>query len=317
MAESNADVYASFGVNSAVMSGDSIASHEQAMMALDVAARDGDDAIVLQEVNEEDVEDTPKGEKDPYDISDPFGEDDPEHIQVRIGDGDSEEVEMPTGEEEEGAESTEPDDSEEFTPLEDVPEDLSTASSQLGEHEQGLQEMIDTAAERGLSAEAIERIQEEYMGDGISEKSYADLEAVGYSRAFVDSYIRGQEALVDSYVASVKEFAGGADKFDAMYSHLENTNPEAADALINALESRDLATVKAIINLAGASRSKTYGVKPTRTVTKLATQAKPQAPKREGFANRAEMVKAMSDPRYRTDSAYRQSVEQKVWYSNF
>ena len=47
MAESNADVYASFGVNSAVMSGGSVEEHEQNMLALDVAARDGDDAIEL------------------------------------------------------------------------------------------------------------------------------------------------------------------------------------------------------------------------------------------------------------------------------
>lgn len=312
MAESNADVYASFGVNSAVMAGDSIASHEQAMMALDVAARDGDDAIVLQET-EEAEEVISNEEKDPYDNSDPFGmEDDEDRIQVRIGEG---EDPMAEQEVETTEESTEGED--DFTPLEDVPEELTTASDQLEEHEQGLQEMIDTAAERGLSAEAIERIQEEYMSDGISEKSYAELEAVGYSRAFIDSYIRGQEALVDSYVASVKEYAGGADKFDALYSHLENTNPEAAESLINALEARDLGTVKAIINLAGASRAKQYGVKPTRTVTSRATPAKPQAPKREGFATRADMVKAMSDPRYRHDAAYRASVEQKVYNSNF
>lgn len=312
MSESNADVYASFGVNSAVMSGDTVASHEQAMMALDVAARDGDDAIVLQEVNEEEV----TTEKDPYDISDPFGEDDPDHIQVRIGEEGSEEVEVEDAAEEEGgAEPTEED--SEFPPLEDVPEELTSVSDQLGEHEQGLQEMINMAAERGLSVESIERIQAEYEEDGISEKSYQELEAVGYSRAFIDSYIRGQEALVDSYVAHVKSYAGGAEKFDALFSHLEHTNPEAAESLMNALEARDLGTVKAIINLAGASRSKQYGVKPTRTVTNRATPAKPQAPKREGFANRAEMVKAMSDPRYRHDSAYRRSVEQKVWNSNF
>lgn len=313
--ESNADVYASFGVNSAVMSGDTVASHEQAMLALDVAARDGDDAIVLDE-----QEDTTQGDKDPYDISDPFGEDDPDRVQVRIGDGTEPPADEPTeGDEptDEPAEGDEPTEGEEFTPLADIPEDLTKSSEQLGQHEQGLQDMIDTAAERGLSAEAIERIQKEYMEDGISEKSYSELEAVGYSRTFIDSYIRGQEALVDAYVASVKEYAGGAEKFDSLFSHLESTNPEAAESLMVALESRDLNTVKAIINLAGTSRSKTYGTKPTRTVTKRATPAKPAAPKREAFANRAEMVKAMSDPRYRHDAAYRASVEQKVYNSNF
>lgn len=306
--ESNADVYASFGVNSAVMSGSTVSEHEQNMLSLDVAARDGDDAIETIEQEE------PQTERDLYDNTDPFGqEDDEDRIQVRIGEGGEESEGEPEVTEEIEAEGEDT----EFTPLADVPEELSTASEQLEEHEQGLQEMIDTAAERGLSAESIERIQEEYMSDGISEKSYKELEAVGYSRAFIDSYIRGQEALVDSYVAGIKAYAGGQEQFDSLYSHLENTNPEAAESLINAMESRDLATVKAIINLAGASRSKTYGVKPTRTVTSRATPAKPQAPKVEGFADRSEMVKAMSDPRYRTDAKYRAAVEQKVWNSNF
>lgn len=303
MAESNADVYASFGVNSAVMTGGSVSAHEQNMLALDVAARDGDDAIEL-------VEEEERGERDPYDTSDPFGEEDDEgRIQVRIGEGGEPSEPEVTEEFTEGG--------EEFTPLAEVPAELTTASEQLEEHEQGLADMIETAIERGLSAEAVERIQEEYEADGISEKSYAELAAVGYSRAFIDSFVRGQEALVDAYVASVKEYAGGAEKFDALYSHLETSNPEAAESLMSALESRDLGTVKAIINLAGTSRAKTFGRQPTRSVTQRAIPAKAQAPKVEGYATRAEMVKAMSDSRYRSDAAYRAEVERKVWASNF
>lgn len=303
MSESNADVYASFGVNSAVMSGGSVSEHEQNMLSLDVAARDGDDAIEL-------VEEEERGERDLYDNTDPFGqEDDEDRIQVRIGED---------GADAEGEDDFVEDNSEDdFEPLDEVPEDLSTASEQLEQHEQGLEEMIETAMERGLSAESVARIQEEYEADGISEKSYRELEAVGYSRAFIDSYVRGQEALVDSYIASVKEYAGGADKFDALYAHLETANPEAAESLINALEARDLGTVKAIINLAGASRTKTYGRKPTRSVTQRAIPAKAQAPKAEGFESRAEMIKAMSDPRYRHDAKYRREVEQKVINSPF
>lgn len=297
--ESNADVYASFGVNSAVVTGESVSQHEQNMLALDVAARDGDDAIELVEEDH--------AERDLYDNTDPFGqEDDEDRIQVRIG----EDGESPEDTVEEYSE-------EDFEPLDEVPEELSTASEQLEQHEQGLEEMIETAMERGLSAESVARIQEEYEADGISEKSYQELEAVGYSRAFIDSYVRGQEALVDSYIASVKEYAGGAEKFDALYSHLETSNPEAAESLMNALEARDLGTVKAIINLAGASRAKTFGRQPTRSVTQRAIPAKPQAPKAEGFESRAEMIKAMSDPRYRHDAAYRRAVEQKVINSPF
>lgn len=309
--ESNADVYASFGVNSAVMTGSSVSEHEQNMLALDVAARDGDDAINLAE-EEEEVEVT---ERDIYDNSDPFGqEDDEDRIQVRIGEEPAEEDLDVASEEHTDVDSSD----EEFTPLGDTPEDLLSASEQLGEHEEGFQEMINIAAERGLSAETIERIQQEYeTEDGISAKSYAELAEIGYTKAFVDSYIRGQEALVEQYVASVMEYAGGRDKFEALYTHLETHNAEAAQTLETALENRDLATVKAIINLAGESRAKAFGRKPARSVASKAVPSKPQAPKREGFASRAEMIKAMSDPRYRHDSAYRRSVEQKVIDSNF
>ena len=151
----------------------------------------------------------------------------------------------------------------------------------------------------------------------MSDASYAKLAEIGYTKAFIDSYIRGQEALVEQYVNSVIEYAGGRDRFDALYNHLETHNPEAAQSLDNALTNRDLATVKAIINLAGESRAKAFGRKPTRSVTNRAIPAKPQATKREGFADRSEMIKAMSDPRYRTDANYRRQVEQKVIDSNF
>lgn len=307
MAESNADVYASFGVNSAVMSGGSVEEHEQNMLALDVAARDGDDAIEL-------ASDEVETERDLYDNSDPFGQEDDEgRIQVRIGDG-SEPTDVDTVEE--GFEGTEG--SEEFTPLGETPEELVAASEQLGEHEEGFQEMINIAAERGMSVETIEAIQREYEeNEELSDESYAKLAEIGYTKAFIDSYIRGQEALVEQYVNSVIEYAGGRERFDALYNHLETHNPEAAQSLDNALTNRDLATVKAIINLAGESRAKAFGRKPTRSVTNHAIPAKPQATKREGFADRSEMIKAMSDPRYRTDANYRRQVEQKVIDSNF
>ena len=313
--ESNADVYASFGVNSAVISGSTVSEHEQNMLALDVSARDGDDAITLG-----------SDKTDPYDTSDPFGQEDDEgRMQVRVGDGSEgaegteEEAEGEAEEATEGnPEEGDSENGEEFKPLGDAPKELVAATEQLGEHETGFQEMIATAVDRGMTQEVIDRIQAEYdTEEGISKESYEELAKVGYTKAFVDSYIRGQEALVEQYVNSIMDYAGGRDNFNTLYKHLETHNPEAAASLTNALESRDLSTVKAIINLAGESRSKSFGRKPARSVTNRATPAKPAAPKVQGFASRDEMVKAMSDARYRTDAAYRREVEQKVVHSHF
>ncbi|MGM3299112.1 hypothetical protein, partial [Bacillus cereus group sp. BC229] len=46
------DIYKEFGVNSAVMSSSDISEHEQNMLALNVDARDGDDALTLEEPEE-------------------------------------------------------------------------------------------------------------------------------------------------------------------------------------------------------------------------------------------------------------------------
>lgn len=313
--ESNADVYASFGVNSAVMTGSTVEEHEQNMLALDVAARDGDDAIEL-EVPQVD---------DPYGNPDPFaeGEDEEGRIQVRIGEDHSShelEVDADDGEGDEADDPENPDgEPEAFEPIGETPKDIESASEQLAEHEAGFNDMIATAMERGLASESITRIQGEYSADeGLSEESYAELAEAGYSKAFVDAYIRGQEALVNQYVDQVMEFVGGRERFQSVYGHLQTNDPSAAESLIKAFEARDVGTMKTILNLAGQSRVKTFGKKAERTLTKKATQAKPVVSKKsEGFASRDEMIKAMSDSRYRTDSQYRRSVEQKVIDSKF
>lgn len=300
--ESNADVYASFGANPAVITSGSVTEHEQNMLALDVRARDGDDSIELSQDN-----------TDPYGPSaDPFGEEqEGDRIQVRIGEEPTEDNESTGDVEPEGEDA-------EFEPLGETPTELTAASEQLSEHEAGFQEMVNAAAERGMSTDAIMRIQEEYASDdGISKSSYEELAKAGYSKAFVDSYIRGQEALVGSYIQGVVQFAGGADQFNSLVTHLETTNPDAARSLETAFENRDLSTVKAIINLAGQSRSKTFGKAPSRSVTRGATPAKAEGKRVEAFASQAEMIKAMSDPRYRSDTQYRRSVEQKLINSKF
>ncbi|QBZ68991.1 capsid and scaffold protein [Shigella phage VB_Ship_A7] len=296
--ESNADVYASFGVNSAVVGGSTPTDHEQAMLELDVAARDGDDSIELAHSD------------DPYGSNDPFGEEDEDRTEIRIStEGEPEVTEEGEIDYEEG--------SEEFEPVGDVPDELNEASSQLEEHEAGFEEMVTQAAERGLSEETIVRIQQEYGEDGLSEESYEELAKAGYSKSFVDSYIRGQEALVEQYVQSVMEYAGGEAQFQAIYNHLEVSNPDAAESLISALENRDLATVKAIVNLAGASRAKTFGKPAARSISKRAVPAAPVRTKQSGFESQAEMIAAMSDPLYRHDSKFRAEVERKMMYSQF
>lgn len=259
---------------------------------------------------------------------DPFGEPEEGRMQVRISadgsDEESTEGEEGSEEEQQGDEEGQPEEvtddgePEEFKQIGETPADINEASQQLEEHEAGFNDMVATAIERGLSQDAVTRIQQEYQNeDSLSDESYRELAEAGYSKAFVDAYIRGQEALVNQYVEKVMDFVGGRERFQQVYGHMKTNNPEGAEALIKAFESRDVATMKTILNLAGQSRDKTFGKKAERSIAKRATPAKPVARKAEGFESQAEMIKAMSDPRYRTDSKYRREVEQKVIDSKF
>lgn len=321
MSESNADVYAQFGVNNSVVTSGSVSEHEQNMLSLNVAARDGDDAIELAE-----VEPVDPSSDDPYaGLTDKFAseEDDNGYMQIRVGqdtitsedelaqEGDEN---VDNGEESEADSGTE---AVEFEALGETPEDLSKAATSLNSHEQGFQSMVEKAVADGLPAESIQRMYDEYKGGGLSEESYAELAKVNFSREFIDSYIQGQEALIDQYASSMVEYVGGNEKFAALMQHLQATDMTAYNSLDEALETRNIDLAKSLLNLAGQSYNLKFGKAAKRSVTKRAVQTKVTAPKVQGFTSQAEMVKAMSDKRYRDDAAYRHEVEQKVAYSRF
>lgn len=322
MSESNADVYAQFGVNNSVVTSGSVSEHEQNMLSLNVAARDGDDAIELAEV--EPVDPT---SDDPYaGLTDKFAsnkEDDNGYMQIRVGQDTITSEDELAQEGDENADNVEESEADsgreavEFEALGETPEDLTKAATSLNSHEQGFQSMVEKAVADGLPAESIQRMYDEYKEGGLSEESYAELAKVNFTREFIDSYIQGQEALIDQYASSMVEYVGGNEKFAALMQHLQATDMTAFNSLDEALETRNIDLAKSLLNLAGQSYNLKFGKAAKRSVTKRAVQTKVTAPKVQGFTSQAEMIKAMSDKRYRDDAAYRHEVEQKVAYSRF
>lgn len=321
MSESNADVYAQFGVNNSVVTSGSVSEHEQNMLSLNVAARDGDDAIELAEV--EPVDPT---SDDPYaGLTDKFAseDDDNGYMQIRVGQDtitSEDELAQEGDENVDNVEESVADSGKEaveFEALGETPEDLTKAATSLNSHEQGFQSMVEKAVADGLPAESIQRMYDEYKEGGLSEESYAELAKVNFTREFIDSYIQGQEALIDQYASSMVEYVGGNEKFAALMQHLQATDMTAFNSLDEALETRNIDLAKSLLNLAGQSYNLKFGKAAKRSVTKRAVQTKVTAPKVQGFTSQAEMIKAMSDKRYRDDAAYRHEVEQKVAYSRF
>lgn len=291
------DIYADFGVTGATMSEPS-EGYNAEMAALPVAVRDGDDAIVAVEDDETTGEQT--------------GD---EKVEVQINtEGEDSTDNAETNEESQEGE----DQGVGFEAVGDVPEELSVASQKVADAEVAFNDMVADAAQRGLAPEKFQAMAQEYDEKGsLSPESYAELAKVGYTKAFIDSYIAGQTAQANAYVSSVINYAGGQAKFDAIVSHLGATDPSAATALVQAIEGRQLDTVKALINLAAKSHVKTFGKQEARTLTKQAKPVAPKAPAKDGFESRQDMIKAMSDRRYGVDAAYTRSVEQKVINSPF
>lgn len=285
------DIYAEFGVNNAVMTSTDNAEHEQNMLALNVDARDGDDAINLAEPDESteglEQDDQTEGDEEAQEGSDNTED---------------------NGESEEG-----------FELLPEAPDDLKEASAAISAYADGFTALRDQAIRNGLTEEVAARIEAEYEADGISEASYKALEKAGYSRQFVDSYIKGQESIADQFVAKVVDYAGGKDRFDKIIKHMQSTSPESTESLFEAIERQDLKAIRTIINLGVQSHTKKFGKAPARSVTKAApaAPARRAAPAAEGYSSRAEMIRDMSKSEYRLDPAFRAKVEARVAASSF
>lgn len=207
---------------------------------------------------------------------------------------------------------------------EETPPEINTettiddVSNQLQASRESFGELVEKAVESGkMSNEDIQGLLEEYASKGsLSEATLDKLAEAGYPRSFVDSYIKGQEAITKQYVNEIYNLAGGKDTFDKYAAHIKETSPETFEVLADAVDAADVKTVRGILTLARNSLVSKFGSPATRTVTsKSRPQQAQTAP--QGFASRNEMVTAMSDKRYRDDPAYRAEVQRKIIISNF
>lgn len=168
-------------------------------------------------------------------------------------------------------------------------------------------------APQGVTLEqAQEAASAELQRDGkLSERSYQDLAALGYDRSTVDTQIAGMNALQQQNVAKLHGYAGDEATFNKTTEWMNQggaTADEVAEfnRVINDPNASDFvkqATVQAMTSRAAQVTSNPPALR-------LTGDPAPPAPK--GFGSDAEIVAAMSDPRYASDAAYRAQVEQTM-----
>ena len=152
---------------------------------------------------------------------------------------------------------------------------------------------------------------EDYLANGgaLSDDAYAALEDAGIGRDLVDSFINGQEAVLDDMRSTAFDVVGGRETYEDMVSWAADTlSPREVNAFNRALETDMDTALFAIQGLYSQYRSD-VGQEPNFITGEVSNSA-------GAFQSVAELTRAMSDPRYEADPAYRQSVAAKLTRSN-
>lgn len=155
----------------------------------------------------------------------------------------------------------------------------------------------------------FEQLSSEYAQNGsLSQDSIDGLVAGGIPEATIDSYIAGQEALAAQWESTVKNTAGGVEAYADMVSWAGAAlTQDEISAYDKAVNGSDIEDVKLAVTGLRAKYEDEHGREP-----KLLGGSTGGNTSSAGFGSRAEMITAMSDPRYAKDPSYRKQVESKV-----
>ena len=166
----------------------------------------------------------------------------------------------------------------------------------------------------GFSEDQIMEFSETAWETGaLNDDQYQALQSKGYSRELVDQYIQGQMALAEGQRNSLINAGGGEAKVNEMFSWaaksldkatIDNFNSKFEQGGPDALMAMELLSSK----YAQSGRASASGlVTGASNAPSVSTDV---------YRSVAQVQQAMSDPRYKTDPAYRAEVAQKLGRSN-
>lgn len=148
-------------------------------------------------------------------------------------------------------------------------------------------------------------LTEEFQANGdLSPETRAKLAAQGFTEEIVNTYIAGQQALVQRTMEDIASVVGGMDKMAAVCEWARNNLPQE---LRNSYDKiHDPAVLKVILKDIENQMNDSEGVLPQ--------QLQGGAGERRGdyFESMAEVEDAINDPRYSKDPVYRAKVAQKL-----
>lgn len=163
-------------------------------------------------------------------------------------------------------------------------------------------EVSDALDKKGVDYNAL---AEEYIANGkLSDKSMADLAAVGIPPEMVNDYIKGYEARAELERNELAECVGGREAMEEIITWAASNLKKEEIITLNAIRNKfELEAV--LIGLKSRMEEK-EGKTPNY---QKGTGDKPVI---TGFRSQAEMFEAIKDPKYNKDEAYRADVQKKI-----
>lgn len=158
----------------------------------------------------------------------------------------------------------------------------------------------------------FDSLQAEYNEQGqLSEDAYTKLTEAGFPQDLVNSWIQGQEALANNYQKAVYESVGGEQAYGDMINWAgDNLSDNEIAAFDRAVGSGDVDMVKLAVSGLQTQYQAAEGTDPSLIGGQSSNSTG------GNYSSWAEVTQAMSDPRYNSDPAYRQSVSTKIARSN-
>lgn len=195
------------------------------------------------------------------------------------------------------------------------PEDLKVKDAETNKQ--------DDAAKKAADAAGVDLApyQQEYAKTGdVSEDNRAKI-ADGLkslfgenARSIVDEFIESRKVVHQNDTRMYMDAAGGTENYQAMVTWAKGSMSKEQIAVYNSqMDSGDRHSIMFAIDSLKAKYEAANGKLPQRRVSATSRPSGNTA----GFQSAAEMTRAMKDPRYKTDQAYRDEVSARISQSNF
>lgn len=174
------------------------------------------------------------------------------------------------------------------------------------------------AVEKDLRNKGVDFKQaiKEYEESGnISSRTLANLVNAGYPKEVIESFLEGRRAIEERFTEAVYQCAGGQEEYFKMTQWASSNLPQSTVKAFNkALDSNDIEMISLMVS---GIKSKMIATRGTSNPTLLGNSQSGSQGESRGFANKDDIIKAMSDPKYGKDPEYTRSVEMKMMYTKF